>query len=240
MVSFHVVQRPAEWGDGAGAGGGGQGGVVELQLGPLQSGVHVEGVGVRVRGGRVVGTARTVGNLGRGGEVTARPRTGGRSQERLETLLVVIHQGLLGAFIQRDGGGPVGVQRLERTTMGDLNVGEDPRHPNYRLPDLVLLGRMIFGSNFPLNRFVFIIRILLLVVSPQFLRLLDERFPLGLREAPPALAELLGDLSVLDVRILTNHFLPLVVGKHHECVHRSLDVAVRGALEREKYQYHYS
>ena len=124
--------------------------------------------------------------------------------------------------------------------MGYLNVGEDSGHPNYRLPDLVLLCRMIFGSNFPLYRFVFIIGVLLLVVSPQFLSLLDERFPLGLREAPPALAELLGDLGVLDIRILTNHFLPLVVGEHHECVHRSLDMAVRGTLEREKYQYHYN
>ena len=196
---------------------------MELQLGPLQPAVHVEGLSLGVRGGRVVGTAGAVGHLGRGGQVTG--RGGGRGQG-LETLPVVVQQGLLRTFIKSYGGGSVGVQALQGTAMGYLNVGEDSGHPNHRLPDLVLLCRMVFGSNLPLDRFVFIVRILLLVVSPQFLRLLDERFPLRLREAPPALAELLGDLSVLDVRILTNHFLPLVVGKHHECVHRSLDVAV--------------
>ena len=181
---------------------------------------------VRVRGSRVVDTAGAVGDLGRGGQITHTTRGARRGQEGLETLLIVIHQGLFGGFIQSDGCGSVWVQGLERPSMGYLNVGEYSGHPNYRLPDLVLLCRVIFCSNFPLGRFVFIVGILLLVVAPQFLRLLDERFPLGLREAPPALAEFLGDLSVLDIRILTNHFLPLVVGKHHERVHRSLDVTV--------------
>ena len=193
---------------------------------------------MRVRGGRVVGAPWAVGNLGGGGEVAHTAR-GGRGQG-LETLPVVIQQGLLGAFVESDGGGSVGVQGLQRTAMGYLDVGEYSGHSHYRLPHLVLLCRMIFGPDLPLDRFVFVVRVLLLVVSPQFLSLLDERLPLRLRETPPTLAELLGDLSVLDIRILTNHFLPLVVGKHHERVHRSLDVAVGGTLEREKYQYHYS
>ena len=105
LVSFHVVQRPAEWSDGAGPGGRGQGagGRRVVQLGALQPGVHVERVGVRVRGGRVVDTARAVGNLGWGGQVTDTARGGRRSQEGLETLLIVIQQGQLGAAIQSDG-----------------------------------------------------------------------------------------------------------------------------------------
>ena len=90
---------------------------------------------------------------------------------------------------------------------------------------------MIFCSAFSLGRFIFVIWILFLVISPQFLRLLDERLPLGLGETPPALAELLGDLSVLNLWLLTNHFLALMVRKHHEGVHRSLDVAVGRTLE---------
>ena len=115
LVCFDILYWPAEGGDGAGPGGGG-----EVEGPALQSAVHVEGLALVRRAGAVE-AAGAVGHLGGGGQVAD---TGGRGQ-RLETLLVVIHQGQLGRLVQGDGGRSIGVEGLQGAPVGDLDVGED-------------------------------------------------------------------------------------------------------------------
>ena len=57
---------------------------------------------------------------------------------------------------------------------------------------------------------------------PEPIGLLDVGQLLGVRHLLPAAAEPLGDLSVVNVRLLLHDSPPLVVREHHERVHRPL------------------
>ena len=63
--------------------------------------------------------------------------------------------------------------------------------------------------------------------------LLHKRPPLLLRKIVPSSPQLLRDGGVVDGWVVRDHPPPLVVGEHHERIHRALDV-VRRVLLRLK------
>ena len=61
-------------------------------------------------------------------------------------------------------------------------------------------------------------------------RLIHKRLSLLLRKIVPSSPQLLRDGGVVDGWVVCDHPPPLVVGEHHERIHRSLDVVRRVLL----------
>ena len=64
------------------------------------------------------------------------------------------------------------------------------------------------------------------VELPEPLGLVNVLLLLAVRERAPLLAEVLGDLRVVGVRVLLDDFPPLQLGPAHEGVHRTLHVVL--------------
>ena len=60
--------------------------------------------------------------------------------------------------------------------------------------------------------------------NSQLLGLLDERFPLLLRELSPPLTELFGDPSMVEIRAAGDKFLSFYLTPDHESIEGSLDM----------------
>ena len=64
-------------------------------------------------------------------------------------------------------------------------------------------------------------------VSPQSLRLINERSLIKVCEELPVSSQPLGDLRVVHLGVLLRHLPPLAPGPHHEGVHGALDMITR-------------